>query len=589
MLVPKMTVSRTLVSLDGLWSFRPDKDDQATTESWHLGIPKAWTIAVPASYNDLYTEAWIRDFVGDIWYQKDVELTPIEGRVVLRFGSATHRATVFMNGIELGSHEGGFLPFEFDVTAIIRPGANRIVVKINNTLSYHSLPAGRVDVKWNGTKFHHPAFDFFNYSGLHRSVELYTTPENHIEDVTLIPSFQGTTGIIDYTIKVTSDDASTVVELLDGQTVLSKSEGTSGRLEVDHCRPWHPEDPYLYDVRITHGQDVYTLKTGIRTVKVLGHTLLVNDKPVYLTGFGKHDDFEVIGKGLNLPVMIRDFELLKWIGANSVRTTHYPYPEAFYELCDRYGILVIDEVPAVGMWKRSSDLSVMGKKPFFEEDGVMTKTLANHKRQLEEMVARDKNHPSVILWSVANEPASDEVASRPYFEAIFAHARTLDPQNRPISFVNCAIAPPEKCQVSDLSDIIMLNRYQGWYAFSGAKFPLAKGDLKHELTRWAAKYDKPIVITEYGADTLSGLHKLPAIMFSEEYQNELFEAYHEVFDQIPHVIGEHPWNFADFNTEQGLTRVDGNKKGVFTRIRQPKMVAHALRQRWIDIKNTTKK
>lgn len=582
MLTPRMTESRTIVSLDGLWMFRLDYKNEGIESNWHQGVPETRPIAVPASYNDLYTEQEIRDFVGDAWYEKTFSFHPEGERLVLRFGSVTHRATVWLNDHELGGHEGGFLPFEFDVTSLLKHGMNRLVVKVNNELSYHSLPVGVTQTKWNGKKYHHPAFDFFNYSGIHRSVLICSTPKKHIEDITLIPSYEGNTGKIDYVVETNGDDDVIEVRVRDSGKTIATQNGRQGTLDISDVNLWSPDNPYLYEVDVRYGKDVYTLKTGIRKVEIRGNRFLLNDKPVYFKGFGKHDDFDIIGKGFNLPVMIRDFELLKWIGANSVRTTHYPYPEEFYDLADQYGILVIDEVPAVGMWKRSSDLNAMGKKPYFAEEGVMTKTMENHKNQLAELVKRDKNHPCVVIWSVANEPATDEDASLPYFEEIFAYARTLDPQKRPIGFVNCGIAPPNTCRISHLGDILMLNRYSGWYYLNGAQFSLAKGDLKHELKGWVAKYDKPIIMTEYGADTLSGMHQLPSVMFSEEYLVDYLNAYHEAFDEFESVIGEHPWNFADFNTEQGLQRVGGNKKGIFTRNRQPKMAAHILRERWLN-------
>ncbi len=584
MLKPKMTLSRKLISLDGLWLFKLDKDHIGMDQHWFEDIESSISIAVPSSYNDLFTEAWIRDFVGDAWYQKDFYNQLQDSRIVLHFGSVTQRADVWLNGVHLGHHEGGFLPFEYDVSKIILQGKNRMVVKVNNELSYHHFPIGKTIIDEHQDKYHYPQFDFFNYAGIHRSVALYTTETSYIRDIEIIPSYENHDGYIDYHIEVTDKKLPVEINVFDQNQLIAKSSSHQGRIHIPSVKLWHPNHPFLYDIHVHYGSDHYEQKTGIRSIEVKNNQILLNNQPIYFKGFGKHDDFEIIGKGLNLPVMIRDFELLKWIGANSIRTTHYPYPEEFYELADQYGIMIIDEVPAVGMWKRSMDLQVTGQKPFFQEEGIMTLTLDEHKNQLKDLIARDKNHPSVVIWSVANEPASDEIESEAYFKEIFDFARTLDPQKRPIGFVNCGIAPANLCKVSKFSDILMLNRYYGWYHQYGQQFKLAKEGLKKELNSWVKTYNKPIIMTEYGADTLSGLHQLPSVMFSEEYQVEFLDMYHEIFDQFDSVIGEHPWNFADFNTEQELKRVGGNKKGIFTRNRQPKMAAHVLRKRWLNIK-----
>lgn len=200
-----------------------------------------------------------------------------------------------------------------------------------------------------------------------------------------------------------------------------------------------------------------------------------------------------------------------------------------------------------------------------------------HAQAIRELVARDKNHPSVVIWSIANEPESDTTAARAYFEPLFALSRELDP-TRPVGFANVALAPHGACLVSELADILMLNRYYGWYTNTG---DLAEAELawRTELEAWATD-GKPIIITEYGADTLAGLHSTAPQPWSEEYQVAYLEMNHRVFDSVDAVIGEHAWNFADFATRSGVMRVDGNKKGVFTRDRRPKSAAFLLRRRW---------
>jgi beta-glucuronidase len=324
--------------------------------------------------------------------------------------------------------------------------------------------------------------------------------------------------------------------------------------------------------------DSYHQSVGVRTVRVDGIRFLINDEPFYFTGFGKHEDLPVIGKGHSDAYLVHDFELLKWIGANSFRTSHYPYAEDVLDYADRQGIVIIDETAAVGL-NMGLGGGIFGGQGYqtFSPDTVNDATREVHAQAIRELIARDKNHPSVVLWSIANEPESDTEGSEKYFQPLFDVAREADP-TRPVGFVNVMLAPHGKCRVSQFGDVLMLNRYYGWYVNTG---DLAAAEIawEEELKGWAGD-GKPIIITEYGADTYPGLHTLVGEPWTEEYQVEYLDMNHRVFDRIDAVIGEQVWNFADFTTTSGIMRVGGNKKGVFTRDRQPKAAAYALRQRW---------
>jgi beta-glucuronidase len=265
----------------------------------------------------------------------------------------------------------------------------------------------------------------------------------------------------------------------------------------------------------------------------------------------------------------RDFELLKWIGANSFRTSHYPYSEELMMLADREGLVVIDEVPAVGM-------CFWGKEAVFDGTRVNAETLSHHLDTLQDMYDRDKNHPCVVMWSVANEADTSEELSAVYFKKVIDTMRSLD-ATRPITMVHTMW--PAADLVSQWLDVICLNRYFAWYSDHG-HLEVIGLQIQNEMQEWFAKYHKPMVMTEYGADTIAGLHKLPPVTFSEEYQCEFLKEYHKAFDQLDFMVGEQVWAFADFQTKQGLTRIDGNKKGIFTRNRQPKMAAYLLQERW---------
>jgi beta-glucuronidase len=324
--------------------------------------------------------------------------------------------------------------------------------------------------------------------------------------------------------------------------------------------------------------DSYHQSVGVRTVAVDGTRFLINGEPFYFTGFGKHEDLAVIGKGHNDAYLLHDFELLKWVGANSFRTSHYPYAEDVLDYADRQGIVVIDETAAVGL-NMGLGGGIFGGQGYttFSPETVNDQTREVHAQAIRELVARDKNHPSVVLWSIANEPESDTEGAEQYFKPLFELTRELDP-TRPVGFVNVMLAPYPTCRVSQFGDVVMLNRYYGWYVNTG-ELKAAELAWEEELKGWASE-GKPIIITEYGADTYPGLHSVVPQPWSEEYQVEYLDMNHRVFDRIDAVVGEQVWNFADFATTSGIMRVGGNKKGVFTRDRQPKAAAWALRRRW---------
>jgi len=591
MLYPRESETREVKDLSGVWEFRVDKDNEGHEKQW-FKKPLEDTIAmpVPASYNDITQDSAIRDHIGNVWYERNFFIPSSwkEKRIFLRVGSASHKARVWINGREAGYHKGGFLPFAVEVNDLVGFGQeNRLTIAVDNILDWTDIPPGEIeeisdDMHPEGYRVQEYHFDFFNYSGIHRPVRLLALPENYIDDISVVTNIDGKSGIVSYIIKVEGRLIRISVHLLDreGNTVAEANE-LEGKLCVSEAHLWEPGHPYLYilEVKVFNGQekleDSYRLPVGIRTVKVDGKQFLINGKPFYFKGFGKHEDSDLRGKGLDHVINIKDLNLLKWMGANSFRTSHYPYSEELMNLADREGFVIIDEVPAVGLnlWGRE-------EKAFSPERAY--KALEHHLNCLRELIQRDKNHPCVVMWSVANEPASYEEGAVSYFQKIAKEVRNLDP-TRPITLVNSSM--PHTCQVAQLFDVVCVNRYYSWYTDSG-HLELIEFQLEKDLRDWYKQFKKPVFLTEYGADTIAGFHQDPAVMFTEEYQCEMLEHYHRVLDRLDFIIGEHVWNFADFATKQDIVRVVGNKKGVFTRQRQPKAAAFLLKRRWSSTKET---
>lgn len=513
----------------------------------------------------------------------------VQSKVQLRFGSITHRAIVFCNGVEVARHEGGFLPVVADVTDVVRCGAvNRVCIWVNNDLNESTLPCGTHNVLSSGRKIVKPYFDFFNYSGIQRSVYLVMLPAESIQDYEVSYTLDGADAQVDY--KVFCEGAGEIsVQLLDAENKLvAEANGAESALCVQNAHLWQVRNAYLYTIVITLKKgglpvDEYRERIGIRTVEIRGTKILINGKSVYLKGFGKHEDFDILGRGFNWAVAKRDFECMKWTDANCFRTSHYPYAEEWYQMADEEGFLIIDEVPAVGMMRSTHNFAAAGtgQYTYFFETPTVPELLKNHIQQVKEMMARDKNHPSVFAWSLFNEPETTSEYAKDYFTKVFETARTLDPQNRPLTGAFEKNSAPDKCRCYQLCDFICLNRYYGWYISGGAEMEEAEVKFRAEMDKWAAKkLNVPFVFTEFGTDTLATEHKLPAIMWSQEYQNEYLAMNFSVFDSYDFVQGELVWNFADFQTSEGVMRVNGNKKGIFTRQRQPKDAAFTFKKRW---------
>ena len=431
MLKPQRTLSRDLVSLDGLWKFSVATSSNSTEQPWTKPLVTDLECPVPASYNDIFVDQKIHDHVGWVYYQRDV-IVPrgwSGERYLVRAESATHEGQIYINDRLVAHHVGGYTPFEADITDIVAAGAQfRLTIAVNNILTFQTLPPGKVmvsDVTGKTTqKYYH---DFYNYAGLARSVWLYSVPKQHIQDITVVADYEGTTGQIKYNITATKGTTAKNIQIAvideSGATV-AEGSGITGTIKIPSVKLWQPGAAYLYNFRASivdpsHKKtiDTYNVATGIRTIEVKKNQFLINGKPFYFTGFGKHEDSNIRGKGHDQAYMVHDFQLLHWIGANSFRTSHYPYNEEMMEYADRQGIVIIDETPAVGL---NFDLGTPGIQTF-GPDLINNQTRAVHAQAIRELIHRDKNHASVVMWSIANEPASHSVGAREYFEIGRAH------------------------------------------------------------------------------------------------------------------------------------------------------------------------
>jgi len=584
MLYPQQNLFRNKLDLSGIWDFQIDPDQTGEQKGWQTGLVEPRPIAVPGSWNEQYED--IYNYLGLAWHIKSTYIPKgWQGqRVFLRVGSACYFSTLYLNGVKIGSHEGGHLPFAFEITDQLQWEAENIIaISVENELKPTRVPSGNISTPLLPIAgFPHTTYDFFPYSGIHRPVVLYSVPQIYIEDVTVVTDIDGTDGKLKATVRLNAvASVPGFLQLKAGDvTVAAKLTFQDGlaeaQLTVPNATFWTDKTPYLYDLTIRTEQDHYALKIGIRTIEVQGGQILLNGKPVQLNGFGRHEDFIASGKGLNLPLLVKDYQLMRWTGANSYRTSHYPYSEEEMQLADREGFLIIDEIPAVSLQ--------------FENDANIAIRQRMCLQQIDELIARDKNHPSVVMWCVANEPmtprlnlTASEALNDPavakgkdFLDKLMHRVRGKDP-TRLVTFAALGGSPTswmEQC------DVVCMNRYWGWYVLGG-ELDKALICLEQELDSVWETWHKPIIMTEFGADTMAGMHGHPNVMWTEEYQAEYVRGHLKVAEHKAYVAGMQVWNFADFATVQSIIRVGAlNMKGVFTRGRTPKLAAHVLREFW---------
>ncbi len=573
MIPPQTSALRLAIALED-WLGRADPEDRGETLGWTAGIPDARPVAVPGSWNAQLAPAGLEHHAGAFWYQRDIELPAWDGDFVLHFGGACHHASVWLDGEPAGTSSAPMLPFAIPVSAP-RPGRRlRAVVRVDSRFAPDGEMMGitRADYVAEGRpkdEYHPPVrFDFLPHGGLCEPVHLCLLPRARLESVRVASRLVPNGAIVEIASRATGLAR---VRARIGTVVVEVPPGEPLACALPGARLWSPGDPFLHELTLegldAAGRVVDSLRlpVGVREVRVEGRALLLNGQPLRLTGFGRHQEMPVSGRAVPPAALVRDAACLAWVGANSVRNAHYPHGEAWLDLCDRLGILVISEAFSVNLdFRRVTDA-----------------TLAGHCRAVEQLIARDGNHACVIAWSLANEPGylgeADYRGSGAYWQTLFAHARRCDP-GRPLLHANVQAAGLDD-PAFDHADILALNRYHGWYQMPGDPGRAAAA-LADELDWLAARHDKPIFLSEFGADAIAGAHGFGSGLFTEEYQAELVERLWQVISAHPAVIGGHVWVFADFATAEHSRRAVGNRKGAFTADRSPKLLAHKLRALW---------
>lgn len=566
---------RTAINLDGTWNAIVDplgtgaggamcknakpKDARDLVE---YDFDTAGTLKVPGDWNTQRDNLML--YEGSVWYEKTFSYqTHPHTRVFAYFGAANYHASVCVNGEKIGEHVGGFTPFNFEVTDKLRDGENFIVVEVNNQRAADGVPG--------------PSTDFWNYGGLTRGVSLVEVPDTFIQDY-FVQLAKGSPNEIAGWVKLNGAAGAAqqvTLEIPDAgfkQAVTTDNQGYAEFKFPAKLTLWSPDNPKLYDVKLSAGGDSVSDQIGFRTIETRGPQILLNGKPIFLRGIDMHEEAPY-GGGRILTVD-QDRILLQWakdLGCNYVRMAHYPYNEAMNRLADKMGILVWSEIP---VWQRVA----------FDDPA----TLATAEEELRDMIARDHNRASVIFWSVSNEtPVTPERLV--FLKTLIDDARALDPTRLITSATNHVILTlPNTLSVPDplvdLLDVVGVNEYVGWYGTStseGAGHQVMLTPEDCDRMQWSLPTDKPIVISEVGAEAAYGSHGDSGTRWTEEYQANFYVHQLAMFDRIPSLAGMSPWVLVDFRSpRRHLAGIQDfyNRKGLISDRGQRKQAFYVLQK-----------
>jgi beta-glucuronidase len=506
---------------------------------------KAPTLRVPGDWNTQRES--LMYYEGPLWYQKDFIFQKTPGkRTFLHIGAANYRSYVWINGTKICQHEGGYTGFNCDATSALKDGANFIIIAVDNTRIADGVPTLKTD--------------WWNYGGLTRDISLIEVPEHFIDAFDLHLK-RGTKDQIEGWVHVTGAPEGTPVNISIAKgadhTVSTVKLGLDGRAQIqftdNNLQLWSPEHPTLYDVALEADGDQLKDEIGFRTIETKGTQILLNGTPIFLKGVCIHAEAPFrTGRAYSEQDAQTLLGWVKDLGGNYVRLAHYPHDEHMTRLADRMGIMVWSEVPVY--WA-----------VHFDDPAVLKKAQA----QLHEMIQRDSDKASVILWSVANEtPATP--ARTAFLTTLASNVHEQDPTRLVTAALLVRTDGMTKIVDDPLGkalDVIGTNEYVGWYEHDAADA---------DNTTWDIRYQKPVIMSEFGGEAKAGRHGADSDRWTEEFQANIYRHQIVMLNKIPQLRGTTPWILMDFRSplreldgtqdnynRKGLVSEDGKKKQAF--------------------------
>jgi beta-glucuronidase len=566
---------RKTTSLDGKWQvivdpyesgfydyrYKPSangyfKDAKPKTKSdlIEYDFDRSETLKVPGDWNTQSDQLFF--YEGTIWYRKsfDYERRP-NTRLFVYFGAANYFADVYLNGEKIGQHEGGFTPFNFEITKLVRGTGNSLIVKVDNKRRRDAVPTLMTD--------------WWNYGGLTRHVKLVETPATFVHDY-FIQLRKGSRNRVSGWVKLDGDKRSQKITVRIPEAGISKSFTTdaSGSAAIDFTadlKLWSPENPKLYDVAIEAETDQVRDQIGFRSIETKGTDILLNGRPIFLRGVCIHEEAPLRGgRAYSREDALTLLGWAKELGANFVRLAHYPHNEFIVREADRMGIMVWSEIPVY--W------TILWENPA---------TFENARNQLTEMIARDKNRAAVVIWSVANEtPLGDARLS--FLKNLISHARSLDSTRLMSAAMERHYTDATTQMIDDplgeYLDVLGCNEYVGWYDGLPEKA---------DRLEWKSKYEKPLVMSEFGGDALYGHHGDPLTRWTEEYQENLYQHQLNMLKKIPFLRGTAPWILTDFRSpRRPLPGIQDywNRKGLISNRGEKKKAFYVMQQYYRELR-----
>jgi len=499
--------------------FYENRKPKTKTEFVEYAFGNGLRLDVPGDINSQTPE--LKYYEGNIWYQRHFTASKNGGnRQYLYFAGVSYEAAVWLNGKVAGRHEGGFTPFQFDVSDLLVDGPNDLVVMVNNQRRADGIPAMN--------------FDWWNYGGILRDVFFVDRPRIHVHDykVQLKP---GHPDLIAGHIQIEGATDPQQVELaiagLGIQQILTTD--STGRVSFEiHARPrlWEPAAPHLYRTTVSTGGDVIEDEIGFRSIEVNGTELLLNGKPVFLKGINFHEEIpQRLGRAYSEADAAMILDEVKALGCNFIRTAHYPQNEHIVRMAEKAGLMIWEEIP---LWQGIE----------FSNPAILKKA----DTMLREMIYRDKNRAAIIIWSIANETSPSEYRDKVLTDLVSLTRKLDDTRLVGAAFDNARYDKAASTfrledKVSEAVDVVGINKYLGWYH----PFPA-----QPQQIRWEVAPGKPLIMTEFGGEALYGQHGSADVAggWSEEYQEELYRKNYLMFESIPNLRGTCPWVLFDFRS-----------------------------------------
>ena len=532
------------------WGFFRNAKPQKPEDLIEYDFDKAPVMQVPGDWNTQDERLFF--YEGTVWLKRSFRWQPnADHRALLYFGAVNYEAYVYVNGSLAGHHVGGFTPFNFDITDLLHPGENYVIVKVDNKRRAENVPT--------------QIFDWWNYGGITRDVLLVDVPPVYVENYSLqLLSMEGRR--VGFSVKLNKAEAGHKLTLRIPELKIQKNlttgiDGTATIYMKAKPQLWSPENPKLYKVEIQSSEETLTDEIGFRLIETQGKQLLLNGKPIFLRGVSIHEEKPYGGGRANSTADAHT--LLSWakeLGCNFVRLAHYPHNEYAVREAERMGILVWSEIPVY--W------TIAWSNP---------DTYANAQQQLTDMIRRDQNRANVIIWSIANEtphsPERDLFLSR-----LAKHARSLDSLRLISMAMEVTSASNYKNRLQDnmnqYVDVISFNQYIGWYR-----------DVNDApKMQWEIPYDKPVIISEFGGGAKYGLHGPKNQRWTEEFQENLYRENLAMLDKIDGLAGTSPWILKDFRSPRRV--LNGiqdyyNRKGLYSDQGEKKLAFYVLKQ-WYE-------